>query len=265
MSIDETLDTLISNDNLSIIRFGDGEFLYLIDKLNLPFQEYDEKLASTLKTILKNENPNILVGLPNAYHSLHEISKSSRLFWRAQISWIYPRLRNHINIETHYANASITRLYYEFESKDLSSERFAKFKQLWDGENVVLIEGEKSRFGVGNDLLSSAASVKRILGPMHHAYRRFKELIECTCNYSKSNLILIAMGPCAKALAYVLVSKGYRVIDVGNLDIEYEWFLNKADKKTKIQGKYTSEAKGGRIVEDIEDSVYKSQIVKKVT
>jgi hypothetical protein len=71
------------------------------------------------------------------------------------------------------------------------------------------------------------------------------------------------MGPTAKPLAYELALEGFQALDIGNLDIEYEWFLKGDKTKVKIQGKYTSEAKGGRIVEDIFNEEYENQILKK--
>ena len=52
-------------------------------------------------------------------------------------------------------------------------------------------------------------------------------------------------------------------MDIGNLDIEYEWFLRGAKTKEKIEGKYTSEANGGRIVSDINSDTYEKQIIAK--
>jgi hypothetical protein len=72
------------------------------------------------------------------------------------------------------------------------------------------------------------------------------------------------MGPTAKPLCYELALKGYQAIDIGNLDVEYEWYLRGATTKIKIPGKYTSEAKGGRIVAEINDENYQAQIIKKI-
>lgn len=71
------------------------------------------------------------------------------------------------------------------------------------------------------------------------------------------------MGPTAKPLAYELALTGRQALDIGNLDVEYEWFLLGVTQKVKIEGKYTSEAKGGRVVSDIVDSSYENQIIAK--
>ena len=43
-SIEETITYILENRS-SISRFGDGEVLYLVDKLSLPFQKYEPRLA----------------------------------------------------------------------------------------------------------------------------------------------------------------------------------------------------------------------------
>ena len=75
---------------------------------------------------------------------------------------------------------------------------------------------------------------------------------------------MIALGSTATVLAFDLAKAGYQSIDIGNIDIEYEWYLRGAIKKIKIPGKYTSEASGGRIVDDVIDEKYASQIIAKI-
>ena len=260
LSIEETLRVLNEKKH-SIARFGDSEFLYIIDKLNLPYQRYNEELATKLKAILNSNEPNIMVGLPIGYHSIDNLSKRSTRFWRAQISWIYPRLRKHLDLKKTYANASMTRLYIGFEDKSESGKWFEMVRKLWDQRDILLIEGEKSRLGSGNSLFENATSVKRILGPAHNSFERYEQILEEAKEYSTSHIVLVAMGPTAKPIAFELGLLGYQAVDIGNLDIEYEWYLRGATSKILIPGKYTSEAAGGRVVEDSNDEDYKSQIV----
>jgi glycosyltransferase family protein len=263
LSIDETLDAIIESKG-SIARFGDSEFLYIIDKLNLPYQSYDDRLAEKLKVILRNMDERVFVGLPIGYHSHENLTKRSRLTWRSQIAWIYPRLKKYLNLERPYYNASMTRIYMDYRDKSACGRYIAKLKQIWQDRDVVLIEGEKSRLGAGNDLFEGAKGVKRILAPAHHAFAHYDELLSEARRQDSSVLFLIALGPTATALAYDLARDGYQAVDVGNVDIEYEWFRMGAETKVKIPGKYTSEAVGGRIVENIDDSDYEGQVVARV-
>jgi glycosyltransferase family protein len=261
-TIDETIETLIDK-RVSIARFGDGEVLYLVDKLNLPFQKYDSRLAKILREILKFEKDNILVGLPEAYRSLEKTPRKHAISWRNQITWTYPRFSRFLNPKKEYYNANITRFYYGFGDIEASKKYFSLMRKIWENRSILLIEGEKSRLGMGNDLFINAASVERILGPAHHAFKRFDDLFAEALKHDKNKLILVAMGPTAKALVYELANAGYQAIDIGNLDLEYEWYRIGATERVKVKGKYTSEVAGGRIVEDCDDAIYLSQIIAK--
>lgn len=264
LSIEETINKIIK-ENLSIARFGDSEFLYIIDKLNLPYQRYENELAAGLKNILKSNETNILVGLPIGYYSLENLNRDSFLTWRSQIAWIYPRLRKYLDLNKIYANASMSRLYMDYEDKTISHHYFNLIMKIWNERDILIIEGERSRLGVGNDLFSNAKKIERILAPVHNAYEKYQKLLNESVKYSKNKLILIALGPTAKLLAFELSNRGYQALDIGNIDIEYEWYLRGAKEKIKIPGKYTSEAIGGRNVEDIEDDSYEKQIVARIT
>ena len=79
---------------------------------------------------------------------------------------------------------------------------------------------------------------------------------------SKDKLIFLALGPTATVLAYDLYKLGYQAIDIGHVDIEYEWFLRKATKKIKIDNKYVTEVADGRTnIQDVKDEKYESEII----
>ena len=259
-SIPKTLRIL--SDGYSIVRFGDGEFLYLVDKRSLPFQKYDHKLADYFREILKNNNDGLMVGLPSGYHSFENLN--SVKFWKSQMVWTYPKLRRFLDLDSLYYNASISRLYIEYIDKSHCGEWFENFKSIWYEKDILMVEGDLSRVGVGNDLFSEAKSVKRILCPHHNAFERFDEILDSIEEKCGNRLVLVSLGPCAKAIVYELYRKGIRAIDLGNLDIEYEWFLAGVTKKIKIDGKYTSEAKGGRDVSTSADKIYESEIINQI-
>lgn len=265
-SVLDTLDRLQKDKSLSLVRFGDGEILYINDRMNLPFQKYDNKLATCFKELLQNNHVNLLIGLPIGYSNIKTMSKEGQIFWRSQIVWNYPRFKKYINTNSVYSNASVTRITYGFE-KLYTENALNKWKQIFKGGKVLLIEGEKTRFGVGNNLLSGYESINRILAPKHNAFERCDEIIQYVSNIeTQYDTILVALGPAAKYLVFELYKKGRSAIDIGNLDIEYEWYLRGVkEKRIAIPGKYTSEAKGGRDVVDIPDKLafkkYKSEII----
>ncbi len=261
-SIPETIDKIVA-DNCSICRFGDGELLYMAEKRSLPFQKQDERLRNYFIEILKSEQDKILVGLPVGYFSLQNLKPKSQLLWRAIIVWTYPRIKPYLLAGKTYYNASMTRPYMDYADRSHSEKWFKSLMRIWENKDIVLIEGCKSRLGVGNNLFEKAKSVKRIVGPAHDAFDQFDNLLNFAKTMPKDNLIMVAMGPTAKPICYKLAKCGYQAVDIGNLDVEYEWYLQGATEKVKLKGKYTSEAKGGRIVEDIQDEKYEQQIIAK--
>ena len=263
MTIEETILKIVK-DKCSIVRYGDGEIMYIVDQLNLPFQVYTAELSTKLKSILSSNHPQILIGLPLGYQTIEPFEKEVQIFWRSQISWAYPRLRRYLDLNKIYYNANITRLYYGFGDREKSKTYFELIKKVWEDREILLIEGEKSRLGVGNDLFDRARRVERILAPAHHAFNKYEELLKEALKHDKTKLVLVAMGPTAKVLVYELAIKGYQAIDIGNIDIEYEWFKMGVKERVKIKGKYTSEVVGGRIVDDLQDSLYASQIIAKI-
>lgn len=80
----------------------------------------------------------------------------------------------------------------------------------------------------------------------------------------KSKLILIALGPTATVLAYDLSSYGYQTLDIGHIDVEYEWFLKKATEKQPVKNKYIGEVDNGTNVNAISDLKYESEIIARV-
>ena len=71
---------------------------------------------------------------------------------------------------------------------------------------------------------------------------------------------MIALGPAATVLSYDLAKAGYHALDIGHLDIEYEWFLRKATKKINIEDKWVNEVPGNTITENFYDEDYFNQI-----
>ena len=96
------------------------------------------------------------------------------------------------------------------------------------------MEGEKTHNGVGNDLLDTARSVERIICPPSNAYGAIPAILDACTAYDKDRLFLLSVGVAAKFLAVDLFERGYRVLDIGNLDMEYEWFVTRSPGKRKL-------------------------------
>lgn len=75
---------------------------------------------------------------------------------------------------------------------------------------------------------------------------------------------MLAIGPTATVLAYDLYKLGYQAIDIGHIDIEYEWFLMKAENKVVVKNKYVAEVPKGDKVGNENSKEYLKQIICKI-
>ena len=75
------------------------------------------------------------------------------------------------------------------------------------------------------------------------------------------DLICISLGPSATVLAYDLAKLGYQALDIGQIDNEYDWYLRGADERVAIEGKMVAEITQHKIVNQVNDIQYTSQVV----
>jgi len=261
MTKHETIEYIIHN-RCSVSRYGDGE-IKLIAGTDISFQNADSKLVEKLKNVLCSSCPSLLVCIPDIFNSLNHIAKGDDLYWKKHLSryrkyWYRYTLKNKT-----YGNAFISRVYMCFNEKEKAGEYFNALKKIWDGRDVVLVEGEKSRLGVGNDLFDNALTLRRILGPSAQAFSQYDNLLKEIRKLEKSALIVLALGPVATVLPYDLLEDGYQAVDLGNIDTEYEWFLRGYTKKMPIENKMVYEAGAGEGVGELHDEKYQSQIIAK--
>lgn len=260
-------DTLINiqRHKLSVVRYGDGEIMF-IGGTGFPFQEYSEALSNRLRETLNCANDKILVCIPEPIQSCKNINTKSKWRWTYIIAKEYSAYSNLLNENYIYGNAFISRPYIVYKDKSGAGDVFALLKQLWDKKNALIVEGEFSRSGVGNDLFSNAKSVHRILCPAKNAFSKYAEILQAAVeegNQLEDALILLALGPAAKPMVVDLTEHGFWTIDIGHIDSEYEWLLRGADTKIKIEGKHTADTPDVEI-DSCEDEAYLASILRRV-
>ena len=257
MTLEETIHRIVC-DHKSISRFGDGEFGLMFGDARWRFQQNDDKLAARLRQVITSTAPELLIGLNNFYGDLSHRTPRDADGIR---SYITPSVRaQHMQLlrtDRLYANACISRA----TSRDMVTLQ----RSIWDRKDCIFIEGNKTRMGVGNDLFDNARSIQRILCPAENAFDRYEDILSEAKKLSTDKTILIALGPTASVLAYDLALMGYHAIDIGHVDLSYEWLIRNNGVKTAVTTKYNNEYPEGYIVEDIQDPLYDSQIIADVS
>ena len=169
-----------------------------------------------------------------------------------------------INKKKKYYSSAITRFFTDFKDRTTIPNYIKAFEKIWNNRDIIIVEGEKSRVGFGNDLFNNTKSIKRIICPAKQAFLVYDKILQSVLKNSKDNLILISLGPTATVLAYDLSKLGYQAIDLGHCDIQYELFLRNATNNMRILYKLNNEFDAGRYVDELKDLNYESQIIAKI-
>lgn len=271
MSPEKTLK-YIKENKCSIARFGDGEFDLIFATRDLGFQKGSPEFSEALKKALSNKNPNLLLCIPRCMNTIKGCNQHSADFW---ITWgkrdnhhqkIVNMIRSYAGNKYRFGDSQITRPYIDWESDERAKRTFPMLKSLWEDKEIIIVEGDQTRLGVGNDLFDGAKRVERILAPAIGAFERRNEIKESILKHYHGQLIIMALGPTATILAAEFADMNIQVLDIGNIDIEYEWFLRGAKERIPIPGKFTNEAKDGvgRVFTECKDEKYLSQIIDRV-
>lgn len=184
-TVDETLDYILDN-NCLISRFGDGEFA-LINRESLIFQPYSKELKNRLDEIIQSNKMGHVVCIPNIFEDLNWCTEKSRVYWKKYLELNRSRIYKSVSMNKEYYDALVTRLYIDYKDKSMVEIRFDKIKDIWDGREIIIIEGIQSRLGVGNDLFKNVKTIDRIICPSKNAFAKYREILEVEKSQKNQN------------------------------------------------------------------------------
>lgn len=254
----------IVRERCSLVRFGDGEFGIISGKNHRCYQDYNEVLAERLKQVLQSNDEKIIIAIAKNYGDLdiyiEETADGIRNYMTQEIRKLHNSL---LEKDKTYYDAYLFKSYFPYRDKENTKKRVDMIKRIWDDRDVVIIEGDKTRTAYGNDLMDNVKSLHRILCPTQHAFGHYDAILEAAKQVGKESLILVVLGPTAKPLVYDLAKKGYQAIDLGQIDMDYEWYKAGLGLKVPNPHKYVSQLPPVEVV-DIEDENYKEQVIARV-
>ncbi|MCM1025978.1 MAG: SP_1767 family glycosyltransferase [Roseburia sp.] len=263
MDMQETL-AYIRDKRISIARFGDGE-VDLMTGHSIPYQDYDGELAEKLKKIITMpDNEKLLVCLPDVFEKRERYTAECNSFWDAHLNQYQDFYREVLSGEKQYGSTFLSRPYIDRADKSISGKHFQDLKEFFSDKSILIVEGVYSRSGVGNDLFQGAKSVERIICPSRNAYGKYEEILNAVKRHGADKLILLMLGPTAKALAYDLALAGYWAVDIGHIDSEYEWYKMGVTQKTKLNHKHTAEFNFDEFIDLQADDIYEEEVVERV-
>ncbi len=231
--IDETIDELLRTEK-SMVRFGDGEIV-MIKGVDLMLQKASPEIGAGLADILAYTHDDLIVTIPDIFTTLSDHRRESRQFWKDHLLFCRKTYEKYCNPDRVYYSTFVSRCYYFGQDRSRCDRWFAKIRKIWENKNIVIVEGTRTHNGVGNDLFDSAAGIERIICPPKDAYAAIPEILDECMRCGGDRLFLLSVGVAAKFLAASLFDAGRRVLDIGNMDMEYEWYVRKASGKIPLE------------------------------
>ncbi len=269
-SFEETIDKLTLS-RVSMSRFGDGEFSLMLGFCRQKFQKYDERLSKLLTDVFNSNNDNFLIAIADNYGSLDKYDENCRRDIRFYMTEETRLAHNKLlDLNRTYYNAHITSMHQMIRSNDTEkvASMYEKIKSIWQGRDVIIVEGKYSRIGVGNGLLDNAGSVRRLLCPPEHAFDKYDVILKNAIKLGQEltdPLFLVFLGPTASALAYDIYKAGYQALDLGHIDIDYELYTKGTKDQSCIKNKHINNYNCIYEIMAETDSKYLEQIVAEIT
>lgn len=270
MSPDKTIE-YIQKTHCSIARYGDGEFGLISGTNNPDFQSPNRCLVDRLSEVALSDDTRVLLCIPRSFCKVSHLTSDAKQFWEwwkwdeGNLEIAAKTLRLNNKTCRKFGDASITRPYMDWADKKSAVRRFLKLKTLWEARDLLIVEGEYSRLGYGNDLFANSKSIERIIAPAKNAFNKYDEIYSAVLDHSDGKLVLLALGPTATVLAHDLALKNIQALDIGHIDIEYEWFRQGVDHKTAVPGKECQELHENFINKASVDEIYLSQIILRIS
>ena len=265
-SFDYTIEQILAGK--SLCRFGDGEFDIMAEHSRHKFQDADSKLGQKLREVIAAEDENVLIGIADNYGELSRFNIDGKYGIRSYMSdETRASHAKFLNPERTYHNAYISRPYslYENNHTDAPRKHFENLRRIWADKDIIIIEGCQSRLGYGNDLFDNVKSLKRIEGPAINSFTRYDDILEAAKKHATDGCIfLLALGASATVMAYDLAKMGYQALDIGHIDLEYDWYKNNKGNRSDTPYKYSNETENGDRVKPINDPKFESQIIEKI-
>lgn len=262
-STEEAIDKIV-NEGCSLVRYGDGEFEIMAGKERSIFQSYSPSLARRLSEIISCRDEKLLIAIANNYGNLDVYTEDTadgiRLYMNEEVRRFH---MSAIKKDKVYYDAYMFKSYFPYKNREDTWKRIKMIKKIWEQRDVVIVEGDKTRAGYRNDLFENSRTLRRILCPTSNVFNKYTEVLDSVSKVEKDCLILVVLGAVSNLLVYDLLQKGYQAIDIGQIDMDYEWYRVGAKKRVPIPDRYVSQLPPAEIAE-VNDREYLEQIIDQI-
>ena len=113
---DETTVDKIINESLSLCRYGDGEFKWMLGIKQKSFQNDDKELRRKLLEIFSDSpNSKVLISIPSMLNDYNNLTVLAKGYWMKFIFKYHKKWEKILPSNIYYSNSNITRPYMDYK------------------------------------------------------------------------------------------------------------------------------------------------------
>ena len=219
----ETISELV-NTNKSIIRFGDGEIFLMLGKNNC-FEPANEKIKNILNEIFYNDIPDLLTGTRYDMFRINTdfIDYTIGSYRNVFLLKKYSKIKHLFNYNKTYYSACFIYPYLIYSGWNFDNY-FDELRKIWQDKKLTIVIGNNIFKKIKYNIFDNAKEISYIFGPNKQAFKQYDSLKEKVLKAPKDNILIFILGPCGKILAYDAFKVGYRVLDLGHLIKNYDFY-----------------------------------------
>ena len=216
---------LLALTNKSFVRFGDAD-IDLMMGIGKVWQRASTELAMALLSVLRVEDKELFIGLPDTFSGCSEHHRDVVTFYHQHD--VYRQfLMKEVKLDRQYLQTWLTTPYvYNAHSACLLlSDIYRTLRTIWRDKHIVLLRGDNKQV-YNHDIYDTARSQTVIYAPRYQAYDAYAVLREQLMNQDPDALYILTAGPVSKLLILDLVKVGRRALDLGHLAKDYNLYCD---------------------------------------
>ena len=226
----ETAEYLLFHPQTSFIRFGDFD-LKLVMGQSTANQNVSLELQQALLNILKDNDPNIAIGLPDIFGGYPAVRSSVTKIWD---TWPHFRqwLLSNIDLNRRYFQTWISQLYIVRQDDNCFNTTliYETLRDIWKGKSIMIVRGDNKQ-KYKRDIFDTALSRTILYAPRYQAWTSYRALKEKIFQEHEVDIYIFTCGVVGKILTYDLSKSGRRALDLGHLPKDYDYYYGNGLRK----------------------------------
>lgn len=139
MTMEETLNEILDK-HLSISRFGDGEFKWMLGAKQLSFQDENIQLRKLLNKTFALRDERLLICIPDTFGDLSKYNKYATNYWSREMCLFRYKIKDLVGPKLYkFGNPFITRFYMDYIDKNHVEKILSLWKEIFQIVKYILL------------------------------------------------------------------------------------------------------------------------------